>query len=205
MLADQWGAIFSDELTLRISQINAVMKQHRSHLDTVYAEIRPDLLAEEQKGAVLARCWICEHEAHVVVAKGPEETACKVCTSRETFLRHTCEACAEDFLAEPVAGSQQCPHCSAAMSHTDIADAYTDEGAMSPHDALIDDASYGCCVECSTLESVGTVADRFFCFSCHTWHETMGHCEWCSSKTTGDVEDTYWNGCEQCEGRAAQG
>ena len=76
---------------------------------------------------------------------------------------------------------------------------------MSPHEARIDDISDGCCGECSTLESVGTVAGRFYCLFCRTWRETTGHREWCGGKTTGDVEDTCWHGCGPCGSRATQG
>lgn len=203
LLGDEWQDVFV-AFQHQVADINSAMKRHREYLRTVYEQIRPELEAASQEGAILAACSACGFEAQVLDDIGPQQHKCRVCLAEESFLLHVCpdEECGKKtLLAVEECEKWECNHCGASIGLDDVLYEYTLEG-KADHDEPNQPAL---CTECGYMpETVGTLDDgeTVFCFNCFCWPEKIEHCEWCGEPFTGDAEGTYWSGCEKCEGKA---
>jgi hypothetical protein len=200
LIGDLWQEKFRN-YQQQLLEINMLMKRHRAYLESVYEKIQPELDKEEKKGANLGSCYSCGFVAHVIDELGPSVSRCRVCTNTHSFLRHKCQNCDHIFLIDDGTENIKCPKCDDAIDLPEIMDAYSEEGQMGHKDFMID-GGYGNCAECEGYQTVGTIADISFCFQCHQFQETMGVCEWCNEKATGDLEFSYHSGCVICDGHA---
>ncbi|WP_259781035.1 hypothetical protein [Aestuariispira ectoiniformans] len=203
LLGDEWQEVFAD-FQHQVAEINLAMKRHREYLTTVYDQIRPELEAARQDGAILATCSACGFEAQVLDEIGPQEHECRVCLAEESFLLHICpdEDCKEKTLLSLEECEQwTCEHCGSSIDLDDVLFEYTIEG-KARHDEPNQPAF---CTECGHIpETAGTLdnGEIVFCFNCFSWPGKIEYCEWCSEPFTGEAEGTYWSGCEKCEGKA---
>ncbi len=203
LLADDWAKDFATFQT-EIFCINTSMKQHREYLRTIYEQIRPELEIEERQGAFLATCSACGFDAQVLNEPGPQEHKCRVCLAKESFLLHKCKNknCSKNTLLPiDMSLSWECEYCGDAIDLGSVLFEYTIEG-KADHDEPNQPAL---CTECVSIpETAGTLDDgeTVFCFNCFNWPEKIDYCQWCNDPFTGDASDTYWSGCERCEGKA---
>ncbi len=203
LLGDEWQDAFAP-FQHQVTDINTSMKRHREYLGAVYQQIRPELEAARQRGAILATCSACGFEAQALDDIGPQEHKCRVCLAKESFLLHSCqdEHCGKKtLLAFEGCDAWTCEHCGVDIGLDDVLYEYTNEG-KADHDELNQPAF---CTECGHIpETAGTLDDgeTVFCFNCFCWPEKIEYCEWCNDPFTGDAEGTYWSGCERCEGKA---
>lgn len=201
LLGDEWQKEFA-AFQHQVEDINAAMKRHREYLRTVYEQIRPELKASSQKGAILARCSACSFEAQVLDGIGPQEQKCRVCLAKESFLVHVCpnEDCdKKTLLALEECESWKCKHCSTVIDLNDVLFEYTIEG-KADHDEPNQPAF---CIECGHIpETAGTLDDgeKVFCFNCFSWANRVEYCQWCDDPFTGNAENSYFSGCERCDG-----
>jgi rubrerythrin len=190
LINEEWLKQFSG-FQKQISSIDSHIKGHEKFLQAVYDKIKPELLKEQENGADLEVCWYCDSNAHVISLLGPWESACRVCTAKMSFLRVQCEEddCATNFLLNDRDDMTDCPSCGEPSSFSHAQDDYSG------------DSEYGNCYGCEGNHTVGSVANRSFCFRCHTFHEPMERCEYCDDLGTGLPEDSFLHGCSMCEGR----
>ncbi len=203
LLGDEWRDVFGAFQHL-VTEINASMKRHRAYLGAVFQQIQPELDVARRNGAFLAKCNACAFDAQILDEIGPQEQACRVCLAKESFLLHACpeEECGKQTLLRvEECEAWKCEHCGSAIGLDDILRQYTIEG-KADHDEPNQSAF---CTECGHIpETAGTLDDgeTVFCFNCFYWPEKIEYCGWCNEPFTGDAEDTYWSGCEKCEGKA---
>lgn len=199
LISNSWKSEFTNFQT-DIERIDGQMRPHKEYLRAVFEQVKGGLEKERDGGASLGRCYSCGFDAHVIKLLGPSENICRVCGNTASFVRHQCNECETLFLFEEGSNDVICPECGEQEDLSAVMDQYTEEGQMIPAEALID-GGYGHCDECEGYETVGTVGERYFCFNCFSWHESMGTCDWCGSKSTGDLEFSGLSGCVACEGR----
>lgn len=84
--------------------------------------------------------------------------------------------------------------CPAGDTDNDIGFLFTD-----------DDLHYtaGNCSECDSAQTVLRIGDEaYFCCSCFEIFNQMSNCGFCNEPNTGDMEFSYWGGCNMCDGKS---
>ena len=101
-------------------------------------------------------------------------------------------------------GFGRCQSCGKNLAPEDVADAVIDNTAAHIAATEGDDSwEKGNCSNCDGYHTVvRTENDEWICTSCLEVFESLETCEWCNELNTGDMEHSYFGGCNQCDGLA---
>ncbi|SDD23436.1 hypothetical protein [Aquimonas voraii] len=202
-LLNRWSEYFR-EFRSEIARANRSMKGHRKYLGAKFAALKAELDAARKAGKKPRTCSACALKAAV-----PEEIddrisslRCLVCDHIETQVHIDCPHCSESIVIANE-GFASCVHCGRKIEPEHVFDALEDHDAA--HMAARDGDDGWQPANCGNCQSYHTVVrrdDHYFCTSCFEVSEQVEQCEWCSDFSTGDMENSLWDGCEHCDGKA---
>jgi len=189
----------------------AVMPKQDPTLMTAFTQLAPELVKHESLGAKLINCPCCGYRAAL------EEPGfvplffyrCLLCNARARYVRMTCEcecssvcdrqthdacsACAKPFSYSDVVQQNQPSVCCTKPSCRQAGNSGTNQAT----------ALAKCHVCEKRVDSVYHFDEQWLCLNCLTEHRAPGTCEDCQTVQTGDLEDSFTEGCMECGGRVS--
>ena len=204
LLAERWVSTF-EEWSREVDATRQRLKGHHAYLEVTYDHKRPEIEADKASGTPYTVCPSCGFEAqkHNDLFKAVYSANCVVCDLEQKCLRIACPKCSE-VVTFRNDGFATCASCGEEFEPQNLVDALIDEGAA--HIAAKDgDDSWdlGNCADCEGYHTVvRTENDEYICASCLGVFESLDVCGWCNEPNTGDMDDSTWNGCSHCDGRA---
>jgi hypothetical protein len=202
-LVDQWRDVFERWLG-QIGEIDTKLREHRTFLQVVFDQKKPEIEKLREKGFAFDECPSCGFisQCHEQNGRVLYTSTCLVCGLSERHLTMECPACGEPvaFINE---GFADCTSCGKHLDPEDIIDALVDHDAA--HEAAREgDDSWDLanCGDCDGYHTVVRVGeDRYVCTRCFGEFESLQWCKWCNEPNTGDMEDSYFTGCNYCDGK----
>lgn len=204
LLIEQWEDVFSPWAG-KIADIDQKLRGLHEFLSIIFENEREHIAELEAQGMLIRACPSCgfasqvhDYETEVVYV-----CSCVVCGLKQTAVQIFCPDCNERVFFEGE-GYSTCTGCDRNFEPDELVSVLTDEGAE--HVAAMEgDDSYdpGNCSDCDGYHTViHTETDQILCLNCFGLFETMGRCGWCNEPNTGNMENSYWAGCNHCDGRA---
>lgn len=197
LLTIDWKTEFSEYL-VDLGNLNRLMLKQRSFLQAKYDSVLPEINKEIEKGAEFLYCQSCGFQSSQIIEEDNPLaiTVCMVCENQEKFLTTPCPNCTESIFIYDL-GEGYCEECQTKVELDYLLDIFDNK----------EFSSEGTRAYCSLCEYpaqptvIQIEEDRWLCLYCLSFHEEVGHCEWCSELVTGDTTSTHFSGCIMCEGR----
>jgi hypothetical protein len=201
-LLNRWDSYFHD-FGSEIAHADRAMKGHRKYLAAKFEALKPELDAARKAGNAPKACSACGFEAAIpdTLDNQIASLRCRACDHVETQLELKCPHC-EKFIVIANEGYTTCEHCQKAIEPEHLVDVLTDHVAA--HIAIKDGDNSWESANCGSCDGYHTVVrrgDRHFCASCFEIFDRIEQCQWCNEYNTGDMEDSYLSGCNQCDGK----
>lgn len=203
LLRVQWAAHF-EPWREQIDGIEAKLKRHREFLDLIYQAVKPELESARKGGASIQPCRVCSYDAvmHQDELNRCYRTTCKVCGDSCGNLRVECGDCKQvvEFKGD---GWAKCADCGKSYEPSHLAELLEDHGAA--YIAVKDGGGWwqGNCSDCDGYHTVvQTETEVWIATCCLTEHTDLSWCGWCNEPNTGDMDDSYYLGCNFCDGKA---
>jgi hypothetical protein len=201
-LLNRWQAYFHD-FDAQIVQANRAMKKHGKYLTAKFKALKPELDASRKAGVVPQKCSACGFKAGLNQSVDPQigTLRCLVCDHTETQVEIDCPHCSQPVVIGGE-GYATCEHCGKSIEPEHLVEALTDHGAA--HIAIADgDDSWepATCGFCGDSHTVVKREDFYFCANCFEFADHVERCGWCNEPNTGDMEQSYSTGCNQCSGK----
>ena len=204
VLTREWSDVFS-KWSKKIRKIDRRLRRLHDYLRVVFAQVKPEIEKRRADGSEFEDCPSCgfasqEHSSEIGALHRAE---CLVCGLADKCLMIKCTKCCSPvrFMGE---GFGRCGKCELSFEPEDVVRALMDAGVASV-DEVVD--HYGLVPgNCDTCDGHHTVArlndegDRYFCTSCFGEFDSVDSCGWCSELNTGDMTDSFWAGCNVCDG-----
>lgn len=204
LLTVQWKDTFS-VWSAQITEIDKKLRNLHEFLGVVFENLSNEIATLKTKGVIFRDCPSCgfESQTHEDVRDSIYESECLVCGLTQRSLQVECPDCGELVFFENE-GFSNCDNCGKRFEPEDVADILIDDGAA--HIAAMDgDDSWnpGNCSDCDGYHTVvRTENDEYICAGCFGVFESLQWCGWCNEPNTGDMEHSYWAGCNHCDGKA---
>jgi hypothetical protein len=198
LFTQKWRKHFEKHIS-RFESLDWKMKRHSEYLSTVYDKKKSALEKEEKSGKKIGQCSYCNFEA-VPYEEFSEEFStgrCFVCGWANALLRLKCEC--GHLLTFHNDGWTNCPSCKKKHEPKDVY-ILIDELGYDNSD-LEEPNTPANCKDCDGYHTVAALHDHYFCTSCFELFENVGECDFCNENCTGDMSDSYWNGCAICDGK----
>lgn len=201
-LLKRWDEHFS-KFQDQISEADRAMKKHGKYLDAKFKALKTTLNEHVTGGRQPRACCACGFMAAIPHSLSDEvaTTACLVCDHLDVQVQMECPHCNGE-LEISSEGYSRCPECGNSIEPTDIVDVLTDSDstyrAMKDGDGGSDPANCGACDGYHTVVEIG---DQYLCACCFDISDNVQKCDYCGEYNTGDMEHSYANGCEHCEGQ----
>ncbi len=202
-LIKRWDDIFIQHQD-QVTTLHDKMAKHRYFLFAVYETIKPDINKEALTGVVFKDCPSCGFKAwkQSILTDNIHSYTCKVCHFAERIIIIACPECSKFIeVAEGDADLIKCTHCEHEINHNYLSTALDTDPITS--DNYYEHPQINC-ADCYGRESVISHHDYYICTKCRNISQTIGYCRWCSEGQMGggDLEFSYYGGCEFCEGNA---
>ncbi len=190
-----WGDVFKD-FSSHLAKLNWTMKGKRKFLSAVFDSVKSELELLKKRGSTVLSCQACGFESLVVTASHSVfgQAHCKVCGYRGAVLQVDCPDCKKSVVL--TSGDDQCicGHEFSPEQLEDILELHRPYEGHAPE--------YIHCPMCIS-DCVFPVEGEYACLNCLETFKDVGQCDWCSTVVAGGVgEDSYWRGCEFCEGQS---
>lgn len=204
LITEQWKDVFSPWVS-QIADVDEKLRRLHEFLSVVFENLSSEIDARKADGFIFKECPSCgfESQQHEDEQEIIYESECLVCGLKERSLQLECPDCGDKVFFENE-GFSTCGNCGKHFEPEDVADILIDDGAA--HIAAKDgDDSWnpGNCGDCEGYHTVvRTPNDEYVCASCFGVFENLQWCEWCNEPNTGDMENSYWAGCNFCDGKA---
>lgn len=206
ILTGRWRSVF-ERWSKSIEEIHKALRTHQAFLQVVFNHLRDDIKKRRDFGSTFATCPTCGFESKEYLPVDIREIShsnCLVCEFSETHVTIECTQCQEavNFTNQ---GYATCSKCGKHFEPEDLAEILADvaDAFIAARDG---DSSWdlGNCSSCGGYHTVARVGDeQYFCTMCFKEFDSIAHCGWCNEPNTGDMENSYYSGCNHCDGKAA--
>ncbi len=205
LMLGQWKETFN-KWEQEISEIDAKLREHHEFLKVVFDALKLKIKEQASEGYAFHTCPSCgfESDRHLDKRDSLYESKCLVCGLNEQCILIECTECEEGEVLYRGIAEAKCSSCQHHHNESLLLEKFVDSGAA--YMAAKDGGDYPFplnCSECMGYETVVEVADsQYLCTVCFAVSDKYGTCGWCTDESTNLSEDSYWGGCEFCEGRA---
>lgn len=206
LLSVQWKDVFAPWLA-KVIEIDKSLKQLHQFLKVVFENLSDEIEGLKKNGFLFRHCPACGFEAqrHDNEQNVVYESECMVCGLSEQCLQIECPDCGEMVLFENE-GFSTCENksCGKKFEPEDLAAILIDDDAayFAAKDGD-DSCGLGNCSVCDGYHTViQTENGTYICASCLGVFDAFEWCGWCNEPNTGDMADSYWAGCNHCDGKA---
>ena len=204
LLRNKWGNVFEPWFE-QIAEIDKALRKLHEFLLVVYENSKPEIKKRRKDGSLFESCPSCGFQSreHPDIPDEIYESVCIVCELSEKHLKIDCPNCEELVIFEG-GGFSTCDSCSKKFEPDDVAGMLLDDGSAYCAAKEGDDSwDLGNCSECDSYNTVVRIEDKpYVCANCFSEFDSLGWCQWCNEPNTGDMEHSYWSGCNVCDGKA---
>jgi len=189
LLTVQWKSEFS-AWKEDIAKLDSSLRQLHDFLQVVFNNMKPEIETLKSEGVRFEKCPSCDFESqeHDDSDSNIYSARCLVCGFVEHCLNIECPDCGTRITLRKEALAT-CHSCGKHFEPEQVADLVSDS----------DDV--GNCSYCDGYHTVvPTDNDEWICTQCFEVFESIEDCEWCHELNTGDMENSYLEGCNCCEG-----
>jgi hypothetical protein len=203
LLTGRWKDVF-DPWSRRISEIDAELRKYHTFLQVVFDHLQPEIDRLSGAGFSFRRCPSCgfASQQHDETVNHVYASTCLVCGLSQACLTIQCLHC-EELVTFANEGFSRCDSCGKSLEPDDVVEVLVDNDTA--HFAAMDgDDSWdlGNCSDCDGYHTVVRVGETHVCASCLGEFNTLQTCGWCNEPNTGDMECSYFTGCNHCDGKA---
>lgn len=190
------------EFNQQITDLRWKMHQNTKFLAIKFERLGPEIREAKAKGIDFANCAGCDHSAAKIETLSNElaEHHCQVCGLFETRLTILCPSCEAPMRVEhDYAEMRSCPKCNNQITASELANILNTHYVKPKYHTFIS------CGYCVSTNSVVLHGEHYICSVCLEMEKRVAGCEWCSELQigSGDLEFSFENGCEFCDGRGA--
>lgn len=199
-LLNEWPE-FADFKT-DIDKAEHGLRQHRKYLKAKFDALEPEIKLLTERGHHVCGCPACGFEAAVDIKINPQmcDWECRVCENQFFTVSLTCPHCDEETR---ISADRQCVECGEEITADELADALEDPTeAYLVARGKIDGTPRGNCSFCDGHQTVIHCHDKHLCTECFEMTDGMEQCGWCSETNNGDMDGSFYTGCNFCEGYA---
>ena len=206
LLTSRWKDVFfhwADKLEI----INKLLRKQNEFLQVVFDQLGPEIINREGNGAIFRDCPICDFQSqeHTDEIGILYKAKCLVCEFVDRCLTIECPVCNSTVLFVNK-GFGQCGVCERKFEPEHLVGELIDESASYIAAKEGDDSwDPGNCNNCDgyhTVVRINDDDDKYLCTSCFDEFDSIQCCGWCNELNTGDMEHSYWAGCNFCDGLA---
>lgn len=196
LLLNRWDRYFKD-FSKDIKRADRLMKGHRKYLAAKFKALKPELDDKRNEGSDPKICSACNFKAAIpnAIDRYIVKLHCLVCDHLETQVEIECPQCQHSIVIVGE-GYSKCEHCGQKIEPELIKDFLTENDVRDQ-----DDEDANCCV-CDGYHTVINRSGNYFCVNCFDLSDRVEWCQWCNEPNTGDMEDSYWSGCNHCDGKS---
>ena len=204
LLTSKWSDVFS-KWSGKLREIDGKLRGLHEFLQVVFDQVIPEIERRRAGGSVFRDCPSCGFVSQEHAGEIGElyEAECLVCRFADKCLIIECPECGTlvRFVNE---GFGECESCGRSFEPEDVVGALIDEGAAYVAAKEGDDSWHpGNCSVCDGYHTVARLnddGDRHICMSCFGEFDSVQSCGWCNELNTGDMADSFWAGCNFCDG-----
>jgi len=202
LLTNHWEPYFLSYIE-RIEGIHKLLHVHKEFLVEKYKKLKPRIDAEISSRRTYKDCLICSFHSS---RRGDTSDfmvsyKCLVCEAKETLLVLSCPEC--KTMVEIISDEDgiKCPKCSEWIDKDTLITEYGLCVGYRPKEMSM--ALDIKCPSCFEDRIVETSKGEYLCLKCNEVYDSYGCCEWCGTVNLGGVsEESFWEGCEFCEGQS---
>lgn len=189
LLLIDWEDIFK-KWEEKLFEFDAKLKKYNEYLQAIFDTVKPNIEKLKSDGNWFTMCPSCMFEAiphtnkeHIVY-----NASCMVCGFSKRYINIHCSECSQ-IMTIPESEEAECQSCGHQLNSEEIYKALEISGEIAH------------CSECSGYQSVVCADDgKWVCLNCHYFFDEIDACGWCGDLNTGDMEGSYYSGCNVCEG-----
>jgi len=206
IIRGRWRTVF-ERWSNKIDEIDEELRNHHGFLQVVFDHKREEINKRKGAGSDFHVCPSCgflsqEHQQEIDKIY---EADCMVCGLIEKCLKIKCLSCSKIVLFVNE-GFSKCESCGEIYDPGAVVEFLLDKDAA--HIAALDgDDSWdiGNCSNCDGFHTVVRIDDEHYvCTSCFEKFDSIQWCGWCNEPNTGDMEYSYIDGCNHCEGKVGR-
>jgi hypothetical protein len=199
LLITRWESVFKSWIP-RIKAIDSELRKHRTFLQVTFDNKKDDIKKREKAGEIFETCPSCGYpsQQQETLCDGVYEGTCAVCELVQVWLRIKCPKCQKpvEFMDD---GFSTCDSCGKRFEPEDVVAVLT-EGTR--HD---ESTEIGNCADCDGYHTVVPIdGGKYICVQCLGVFDSMQPCGWCNELNTGDMEGSFYFGCNHCAGNAGE-
>ena len=203
LLTKRWGDVFG-KWSSKLSEIDNKFRSLHPYLKVVFNQIKSNIKKRKQAGELFQKCPSCFYESqhHESEEKIVYHATCLVCELSEKALRIECPSC-DHGVTFVNGGFGKCEQCKTSFEPDDLVDVLIHPRAAYEVSKDGDDSwDLGNCSDCEGHHTVVRVEDdSYLCTGCFLELDSLQRCGWCAEPNTGNMEDSSWSGCSECDGR----
>lgn len=203
LLTEKWAEIF-DSWKDDIVDIDRKLRRLHQFLVVVFENLSEKIAdLKNANGIIFRECPSCgfESKQHEDEKDIVYQSDCLVCNLSESVLQIKCPDCGETVFFEGE-GFSVCEGCEEAFEPPDLAKILMTDSAESRVADGDDLWALGNCSFCDGYHTVVRLGNlEYICAGCLNVFEMLEQCGWCGELNTGDVSDSYWMGCNFCDGK----
>lgn len=206
LMLQQWKKTYQPWRT-KIGALDKKLRNHLFYLEAIYDDSKPRINKGKAEGWIYTPCISCAFDAseHQGGIKEVYQSECLVCQFTQTCVQIECSECSHPVIFQGESSST-CSQCQHAFDQDDLISSFIDEGEA--YLAVKDGGHYPFpvnCGACQGYESVVEVSENeYLCAECFDIADNYGTCEYCNDESTHIEEDTYYSGCDHCDGYSSR-
>lgn len=205
LIRSKWDNVFADWLH-EFDKFDQSLKRIHEYLGVVFARKSEEISLLKAEGFLIYECPSCKFNAqkHSSAERSLYESVCLVCGLTESCIRIVCEDCGTEIVFRNE-GFAECNKCKKSYEPVDLADLLEDRS--NHYEAIKDGDTPLTPANCSECDGYHTVIENpfgaYLCASCFNGFEDLSFCGWCNEANTGDMEFSYYRGCNHCDGNTS--
>lgn len=201
LLKDKWGNDFR-KYQKKIDRITKRINENKKSWQGKYNSLKNEIEEDIKKGIIFKDCFVCNYySTKLEEYNDPIYTGlCFICGQKRNWLKCECPECKNEIF---VSDSYSTCECGEKEISFDVLKEQLEE-SRSPKEQAMEDYDIKCTECCSGESTVIELKNGlYFCLECFVDFDETSECEWCNTRYAGRIrEDSYWLGCELCEGHA---
>jgi hypothetical protein len=203
LLTGRWKKHYI-EYAETIKAMDKLMLEQTKSLERKFLLLSDQIEDARAAGSYFMCCPSCRFEsfevdAPVWVGIGK----CRTCGLSAAVVALECidEDCVKPILL--VGGHEHCPECGHRYTPEEVASVLDDNDKLQDTDPFDPgDVSRASCGNCDGYDTVVPLRhDGWLCTDCFDIEEHIDQCDYCTGHSTHVPEDSFLNGCSQCDGR----
>jgi len=204
LITRRWDKVFR-KWSQQIAEIDKKLREHHEFLRVIFNDLKKEIEKRVAAGSQFEQCHSCGFKSLEYSDQSvnePHEAACLVCDLVDRYLLIECPNCNAIVRFENE-GYGNCARCGKRFDPDELTELLSNKDQM--YLAFKDgDNSWdlGNCSDCDGYHTVVRLEDSYLCTSCLGTFESLANCEWCNEPNTGDMEESYFMGCNFCDGHA---